>query len=310
MMHQALRKLNSRFVALVLIAMLLITLIPTAAAAESGSCGDGVTWSLSGGNLTISGSGAMYNYGELNKAPWMAYAESIRCVVVGDGVTKIGSFAFSQLPNLTAVTVADSVQEIGNYAFFECSGLVTLALGNGVKTIGQSAFECCTKLKAVRLPNSLETLRFHAFYQCESLQSITIPASVTTLEATVFAYCTNLCTAVVLANIPELPHWTFYGCRNLQSVTITAKITTVGAEAFYSCSELTDAYYGGSGDVAEKIQQQITTDTDTLKNFVTQHEPKPEQSTGHSSSTMEQTDESLVITDRTQSTDANSIAIC
>ena len=45
MMHQALRKLNSRFVALVLIAMLLITLIPTAAAAESGSCGDGVTWS-------------------------------------------------------------------------------------------------------------------------------------------------------------------------------------------------------------------------------------------------------------------------
>ena len=305
-MHQTLQKLNIRFVALVLIAMLLITLIPTAAAAESGSCGNGVTWSLSAGTLTISGSGAMYDYGELNKAPWVAYADSIRSVVVGDGVTKIGNFAFSQMENLTAVTIADSVQEIGNYAFFECAGLVTLNLGNGVKTIGQSAFECCTGLKAVRLPDSLETLRFHAFYRCESLLSITIPASVTTLEATVFAYCTSLCTAVVQANITELPHWTFYGCYNLQSVTITAKITTVAAEAFHSCSELKDAYYGGSGDVAEKIQQQIAADT-ALNNFVTGHEPKPEESTGHSSVTTEQKEDSLVTTDRTQSTDADSI---
>ena len=304
-MHQTLQKLNIRFVAVVLIAMLLITLIPTAAAAESGSCGNGVTWSLSAGTLTISGSGSMYDYGELNKAPWMAYADSIRSVVVGDGVTKIGNFAFSQMENLTAVTIADSVQEIGNYAFFECSGLVTLNLGNGVKTIGQSAFECCTGLKVVRLPNSLETLRFHAFYRCESLLSITIPASVTTLEATVFAYCSSLCTAVVQANITELPHWTFYGCYNLQSVTITAKITTVGAEAFHDCSELTDAYYGGSGDVAQKIQQQIATDTDTLKNFVSEHEPG--QSTGHSSTTTEWDEESSTITDKTQSSDQDSI---
>lgn len=304
-MHQTLQKLNIRFVAVVLIAMLLITLIPTAAAAESGNCGNGVTWSLSAGTLTISGSGAMYDYGELNKAPWMAYADSIRSVVVGDGVTKIGNFAFSQMENLTAVTIADSVQEIGNYAFFECSGLVTLNLGNGVKTIGQSAFECCTGLKVVRLPNSLETLRFHAFYRCESLLSITIPASVTTLEATVFAYCSSLCTAVVQANITELPHWTFYGCYNLQSVTITAKITTVGAEAFHDCSELTDAYYGGSGDVAQKIQQQIATDTDTLKNFVSEHEPG--QSTGHSSTTTEWDEESSTITDKTQSSDQDSI---
>lgn len=296
---------NRTIVALLMVAMLLMTLIPTAAAAESGSCGDGVTWSLSGGTLTFSGDGAMYDYGELNKAPWMEYADSIRCVVIGDGVTKIGSFAFFQLPNLTAVTIADTVQEIGNYAFFDCSGLVTLDLGYGVKTIGQSAFELCTGLKVVRLPDSLETLRFHAFYRCESLLSITIPASVTTLEATVFAYCTSLCTAVVQANITELPHWTFYGCYNLQSVTITAKITTVGAEAFHGCSDLTDAYYGGSGDVAQQIQQQIATDTDTLKNFVTEHEPG--QSTGHSSTTTEWDEESSTITDKTQSSDQDSI---
>ena len=293
--------------ALLMVAMLLISLIPTATAAETGSCGNGVSWSLSAGSLTISGNGDMYNYGELNKAPWMKYADSIRSVTVGEGVTGIGSFAFFQLKNLTAVSIADTVQEIGNYAFLACPSLVVLDLGKGVKTIGQSAFELCTALKGVRLPNSLETLRFQAFYRCEGLLSITIPASVTTLEATVFAYCTSLRTAVVQANISELPHWTFYGCTALASVTITEKITSLGAEVFKDCDDLTDAFYGGTGDVAEQIQQQIETETDPLKNFITGHKPPANQSTGHSSTTTDWSEGSVTTTDRTQSTDSDSI---
>lgn len=293
--------------ALVMVAMLLITLIPAAAAAESGNCGNGVTWTLSAGNLTISGNGAMYDYGELNKAPWMQYADSVRSVTVSDGVTKIGSFAFYQLQNLVAVNIADSVQEIGNYAFLGCPAMVMLDLGNGVKTIGQGAFEHCTALKGVRLPDSLQTIRFRAFYQCESLLSITIPASVTTMEATAFAYCTSLHTAVVQASITELPHWTFYGCHNLASVTITSKINTLGAEVFKDCDGLTDAFYGGTGDVAQQIQQQIQTDTDALKNFVTDYEPTPGQATGSSSTTTQWGEGSVTTTDRTQSADTDSI---
>ncbi len=298
---------NRTILSFMMVAVLLISLIPSAMAAESGSCGNGVTWTLSDGNLTVSGNGAMYDYGELNKAPWMKYADSIRSVTVSDGVTKIGSFAFYQLQNLTAVTIADTVQEIGNYAFLACPSLVVLDLGKGIKTIGQSAFELCTALKGVRLPNSLQTLRFQAFYRCESLLSIIIPASVTTMESTVFAYCTSLCTAVVHAGISELPHWTFYGCTALESVTITENITTLGAEAFKDCDNLTDAFYGGSGDVAQKIQQQIETETDPLRNFVTGYQPAGDQSTGHSSQNTEVEDGKITTTDRMQSSNTGSI---
>ena len=38
-------------------------------AASSGECGDSLVWELSGGHLTISGSGPMYDFGE-EGGPW------------------------------------------------------------------------------------------------------------------------------------------------------------------------------------------------------------------------------------------------
>lgn len=308
-MHQTLKKLNTRLVALVLMAILLVTLIPAAAAAEdSGNCGNGVNWELSGGTLTISGTGNMYNYGETTSAPWAQYAESIRTVTVADGVSQIGAFAFFKLPNLVAVNLADSVKEIGKYAFYGCKELVVLDLGNGVQTIGESVFEQCVALKQVRLPNSLKTLRFHAFFRCESLLSIVIPASVTELEPTVFAYCTALRSAVVLADIEELPHWTFYGCDQLSSVSITGKITKVGAEAFHACTNLTSASYGGAGEQAEQIlqqiQQQVEASGSELNSFVPGMEPRPE--TGSSSVTTEEITGGTSTVDRSHTTNDSS----
>ena len=304
-MHQTLKKLKTRLVARVLMTMLLVTLIPAAAAAEdSGSCGNGVDWEVSAGTLTISGTGAMYNYGETVPAPWAKYAESIRTVTVLDGVGRIGTFAFFRLPNLVAVNIADSVKEIGNYAFYGCKELAVLDLGNGVQTIGESAFEECVGLKSVRLPDSLQSLRFHAFYRCESLLSIVVPASVKEMGGTVFAYCTALRSAVVLADIGELPHWTFYGCTELSSVAITAKIKSVGVEAFHDCTALSSASYGGSGEKAQQIEEQIRQQVEVagteLNTFLPGMEPRPE--TGSSSVTMKDN----TVTDRTHTINSNS----
>ncbi len=54
----------------------------------SGTCGENVTWTLTkDGTLTISGTGAMKNYGYEGGQPWMAYANQITSVVVENGVT-------------------------------------------------------------------------------------------------------------------------------------------------------------------------------------------------------------------------------
>lgn len=230
-MRQTVQKFYTRLLALVAALLLLIPILPTAQAV-SGDCGDGVTWELTGSVLRISGKGAMANYRELSLAPWAEYAQQIGSIIVEDGVTTVGSYAFFCLENVTAASLADSVKDVGEFAFFQCSALSLLDLGQGVQVLGKGAFERCTALRSVRLPSSLQTLCYHAFYRCEGLLDITVPASVTSMDNTVFGYCKRLQSAAILASISELPVWTFHGCESLRRITLNPSITKIGVEAF------------------------------------------------------------------------------
>lgn len=55
------------------------------------------TWSLDEGTLTVSGSCEMSSYTDEEPAPWRENAADIRRVVIGDGITAIGSKAFQTL---------------------------------------------------------------------------------------------------------------------------------------------------------------------------------------------------------------------
>ena len=58
------------------------------ASTYSGTCGDNLTWTLDteSGILTISGTGAMYNFEYPNYAPWYSSRSSIKTVIIEDGV--------------------------------------------------------------------------------------------------------------------------------------------------------------------------------------------------------------------------------
>ena len=74
------------------------------ALAQSGTTG-GLMWSISGGTLTISGNGEMPNYSPGYYPPWGYYQNSFSSVVIGEGVTSIGSEAFSNCTGLTSVNI-------------------------------------------------------------------------------------------------------------------------------------------------------------------------------------------------------------
>ena len=76
-------------------------------------------WKFEDGTLTISGTGDMPDY-EIhdNKAPWRIYQDKIEKVVIKDGVTNIGSYAFYYCENLTSITFKGSTPPtFGNDVF-------------------------------------------------------------------------------------------------------------------------------------------------------------------------------------------------
>lgn len=147
-----------------------------------GICGDGVTWTLSNGTLTISysgsGTGAMtdYTYSGSTSAPWSSYINrtSINNIIIGDGVTHIGNSAFNGFTILTSAAIPDNVTSIGNNAFSDCSALKSVTIGGSVRSIGSLVFQNCRNLASIVLPPSVTSIGNRAFLNCTSLASITL----------------------------------------------------------------------------------------------------------------------------------------
>ncbi|MBR4881123.1 MAG: leucine-rich repeat domain-containing protein, partial [Clostridia bacterium] len=118
------------------------------AGAQSGKCGDDLTWTLDdNGTLTVSGTGAMYDYTySYTSTPWYAYRNTIKKIVISSGVTGIGGYAFRNHTSLETVTMADSVTVINNGAFDKCTSLVSVTIGNAVTRLGDYCFNDCESL--------------------------------------------------------------------------------------------------------------------------------------------------------------------
>ena len=100
---------------------------------EAKSCGvqeNTVFWTLdTEGILTITGQGDMQDWQTEEEVPWNVNRSEIKKIEIADGVTSIGSYAFSDCINVMETQIPDSVQEIGEYAFFNCNGLSSMTIG-------------------------------------------------------------------------------------------------------------------------------------------------------------------------------------
>ena len=209
----------------VLQVMLVFAAVPVSAAddaATSGTCGENLTWTLSGGTLTISGSGEMKNY-SWESVPWYSSRTTIQSVVIEDGVTYIGESAFWACSSLTSVVIPDSVTTIGGYAFSECSSLTSVTIPDSVTTIGSGTFGGCS-----------------------SLTSVDIPEGVTTIGSGAFG-------------VIKVAYQEYSGCTNLQTVTLPERIKTIDYAAFNGCDNLSDVYYNGRKKAWNDISKAIKT---------------------------------------------------
>ena len=158
-----------------------------------------IEWTLSDdGTLTISGTSMpdydlIYENKEyVSSAPWCHQKDKVIKVVIKDGVTNIGNFAFWGCDSLASIKIPTSVSSIGCSAFKYCSSLTSVTIPNSVTSIGRSAFYDCSSLTSVTIPNTVTSIGEHVFLGCEGLTSITIPNSVTSIDECAFMECRGL----------------------------------------------------------------------------------------------------------------------
>lgn len=233
-----------RVISILLCLCLLGSIAPIAAAitVASGECGENLTWTLdSDGTLVISGNGDMEQYDVSQKgggavAPWRDV--EIGRVVIEEGVTSIGSYAFFK-SNLTSVSIPSSVKSIGAHAFLDCESLRSVSIAEGVERIEESAFNMCVSLEEIELPESLAEIGTAAFGYCGALKGIVIPRGVTRIETAVFASCTDLRRVVLPEGMKGIGTNAFLSCESLQEIDIPASVTEIGEGAFCGCESLT-----------------------------------------------------------------------
>ena len=142
-------------------------------------------------------------------APYLQYFyANFTSVVIEEGVTRIGDYAFCSNYQLESVTIPSTVTSIGKFAFAG-SSLSTIDIPNSVTAIGEGAFEACS-LFSINIPNSVTAIGAGAFRGCYNLLSFNFPNRLTTIE-----------------------NFVFWNCKSISSIIIPNSLSTIGKHVFF-----------------------------------------------------------------------------
>ena len=180
-----------KIISILLTAAMVIAMLPVAevaTSAEGGTLSTGLTWDLTGSTLTISGDGDMPDFSSSLPSPWYVNREGIYTIVIGDGVTVIGDYAFRGC-FVDSITIPDGVTRIGNNAFDRCGAITSIIIPDSVTSIGNNAFQSCDNLPSIIIPDSVITIGDNVFYNCRELASIKIGKNVTSIGGSAFKVC-------------------------------------------------------------------------------------------------------------------------
>ena len=237
-----------------------------------GICGETVLWTYNSDSktLTIFGIGAMANYDFGDDQPWDNYRDNIMTVVIRDGVTSIGNYAFSYCTGLTTVFMeATTPPTLGDYTFNGCRTLFGICVpankeGDYKNANGWSAYadkifvidgtcgdgvywsyNSTGKVLSIFGGGAMADLSSGqpwASYR-NDITMVAIGDGVTTIGKMAFNNCTGLTTFTIPASVTSIGGSAFSGCSSLATVFMLATTPpTLNSGVFDNCSALTAIY--------------------------------------------------------------------
>lgn len=233
-------------------------------------CGEEVTWSLDAttGTLTISGIGEMYDYNEpswydddtTDASPFFSYANQIRSVVIQNGVTNIGKYAFYKCNRLVSITFPDTLLSINDYAFYSCNHLTDIQISEGTKYLSFSAFSYCSSLRTLSLPASLTTCEdTSSFYGCDNLESVSVDSdnpNYTSIDGILYNKNKTSLLFVPVAwktetlelpkTVTKIENSVMDDNKYVRKIIFPSGFTNIGYYSLYSCDSLTTLIFLGN----------------------------------------------------------------
>ena len=211
----------------------------------SGRCGTNLLFNFYSSSNTLDiyigtegTTGYMTNYNQADQVPWKSVRGQIEKVIIGEGVTGIGNYAFYGCSALRIVEIASTVTNIGNSAFQNCTSLESIDIPDNVTRIGNSAFSGCEQLSSISLPDNMVTIEDFAFESCKALTSFSFPTGVTNISWCVFNNCTGLTSFTIPVGVMSIGENAFGGCTGLKDITIPNSVESIGNQAFQDCKSL------------------------------------------------------------------------
>ncbi|WP_304596784.1 leucine-rich repeat protein [Adlercreutzia caecimuris] len=231
---------------------------------ESGILESGLTWEYwDNASLVIKGEGSMGDFADKTSQPWNKYLRSMEEVIIEEGVTTIGNYAFADADYLGqavegegALQLPSTLVSIGKNAFYDCDGMTEIIVPDSVAEIGEWAFAVCDRLKSCHLPESLTVISDSLFYKDYKLEEVNIPSGVTEIQKDAFNQQffasdprVGIKSIVLPEGLKKIAGFAFRQCLIRSDVTLPASLEACGDSwgGFY------DAHIAGDLILSEGI---------------------------------------------------------
>ena len=143
--------------------------------------------------------------------------QNIKTLVVSDGITSLGTFAFNYCNNLTSASLPKTLTKIGRNSFAvlatDVYGLTEISIPKKVTEIGSYAF-ANTQITSLTIPRSVTAVGDYVCYECSNLATVRYEGAV--IGTYMFMGCTALANFTIAKSVKEMKAYVFNSCNKLK----------------------------------------------------------------------------------------------
>jgi len=197
--------------------------------------------------------------------PWGSVQNRIYNIVIEEGVTSLGNYAFNSV-DIKTIEIPSSVTKIGEMTFVNCVDLESIELPDSIVDVGEGAFYGCSALKNVKFSKNMTAVAPNMFLRCSSLESIEIPENIKVIGMNAFLGCDTL-KNINFEGVEKIEAAAFVDCGTLESITMPKSLKEIGEYVFSGCKMLKEIKVDES-NTSFTVEEGVLFDKDMTKLIV------------------------------------------